>query len=614
MTGRPDAPERIELCRESFRVTVVNGGPLRLELQRWSQGLLPTVAVDTIEGFDRLKTISLEGLQQRTDAERITWTERSTLWTKRHHLDVHRDHLLFHSEVLGSGSVDTIRFFDAIRDADFVEHFALTKHFNDRGQTCPREYSTGSPIGFQHVLCPEPNSHARQLVKPFEHAQISVHADLDHRGGNFVANPGLLAFAVTHDLTQEWLVMGLAVRPGEHHFSEFDYLGGDTFALNLNCWGVPHVDGTFYPPAVVLVPGATAEDALNRYVDVLQDSGIVPRPTRREAGWWNRPIVCGWGHQCYQADLFRVRSGPDRPRDNAAYTLCTQLNYRDIVAMLDSHDIPWGTLAIDARWFLAGGLKNLDVGRWPDLRGFIDSVHQRGRRVLLWWSPWDPEGLPDGDCVRYVPGEDTRQNRPGRLSKFGTPQRGKKIAIDITMPMVRERIRQQVRVALSAGPGCWDADGLKIDHLAAAPGIYGMAFPQGSGRIFGIEAVYQVMALIYEAAKSVKPDALIVGQSPNPYFADVQDMVRLGDIYSHQATTVLPEMRFRAGMARVADPSWLVDSDGWPMPSLSAWREYVREQSGIGVPSLYYLTHLDTTGEPLTAADYALIRSSWCAL
>lgn len=614
MTRQADPPGRIELSRERFRVTVAGDEPLRLDLAGWSQSLLPTVSVDTVEAFDRLRTLRLEGLQQRGDAERVTWIERSTLWTKRHYLDVYRDHLLFHSEVHGNGFIDTVRFFDAIHDAGFVEHFMLTKHFNDRGQTRPREYSTGSPIGFRHVLCPEPNSHARQLAKPFEYAQISVHADLDHRGGNFVANPGLLAFAVACDLDDDWLVMGLAVRPAEHYFSEFEYLGGDTFGLNLNCWGVPHVGGTYYPPAIILVPGSTAEAALNRYVGVLQDSGIVARPTRSEAAWWNRPIVCGWGHQCYQADLFRVRSGPERPRDNAAYTLCTQLNYQDIVEILDGYDIPWGTLAIDARWFLAGGLKNLDVGRWPDLRGFIDSVHRRGRRVLLWWSPCDPEGVPDADCVRYLPSETTHQNRPGRLSKFGIPHPGRKIAVDITMPVVCERIRNQVHMALSAEPGCWNADGLKIDHLAACPGIYGMAFPDGSARLFGIEAAYQAMALLYETAKNVKPDALIVGQSPNPYFADVQDMVRLGDIYSHQSATVLPEMRFRATMARIAATRCLVDSDGWPMPSLSAWREYVREQPGIGVPSLYYLTHLDTTGEQFTAADYALIRSSWRGL
>lgn len=614
MTGRADPSAPIEISRERFRVTAAEHQPFRLELAGWHQALLPTVAVDTVEAFDRTRTVRLEGLTRCDEAERITWTERSTLWTKRHHLDVHRDHLLFHSDVHGHGSVDTIRYFDAIDDAEYVEHFALTKHFNDRGQTSPREYSTGSPIGFRHVVCPEPNSHARQLGKPFEYAQISAHADLDHRGGNFVANPGMLAFAVARELGGQWLALGLAVRPGQHHFSEFEYLGGDTFGLNLNGWGVPHVAGTFRPPAIALVPGSSAEDALRRYVGVLHDSRLVPRPERSDTAWWSRPIVCGWGHQCYQADLFRVRSALERPPDNAAYTLCTQLNYRDIVETLDDHALPWGTLVIDARWFQAGGLKNIDAGRWPDLRGFIDSVHQSGSRVLLWWSPWDHEGLPDADCVRYLPGENTRQNRPGRFSKFGTPYPGKKIAVDITLPQVRERIQRQVRQALSAGPAGWNADGLKIDHLAAAPGIYGMAFPEGSGRLFGIEAAHEAMALIYQTAKDVKPDALVIGQSPNPYFADVQDVLRLGDIYSHQAATVVREMRFRASMARIADSSCLVDTDGWPMPSLSAWREYVRKQPGIGVPSLYYATHLDTTGEALTAADYALIRSSWRGL
>jgi hypothetical protein len=61
----------------------------------------------------------------------------------------------------------------------------------------------------------------------------------------------------------------------------------------------------------------------------------------------------------------------------------------------------------------------------------------------------------------------------------------------------------------------------------------------------------------------------------------------------------------------VADPNWLIDTDGWPMPSLSALREYVAVQPTLGVPSLYYASHLDTTGEELADADFALIRRAW---
>lgn len=602
--------DEIDIRRSRFRV-VATADRVRLELADWAQELLISCSADTAEGPDRRRSTWLQGSEKGTSAERITWGEESSRWTKQHVVDVHADHLVLSSVLSGQGHIDGIRFFDVIEDADFAEHFALTKHFNDHGHTGPGDHAVGSPIEFRHVLCPEPNSYARQLGHPHEQAQVSAHADLDHRGGNFVANPGMFAFAFAREVDGEWLAVGLAVPPGQHEFSELTYSGGATFGLQLSCWEVPYADREYSPPAVVVTVGRSAQDALSRYVAVLRERGLVPRPNREDIGWWHRPILCGWGHQCYQADLFRIRSPAERPTDNAAYTLCTQVNYRDILHTLHRNDVPWGTVVIDARWFVAGGLKDVDEGRWPDLRGFVDAVHGQGRRVLLWWSPFAHDGVPDAECVRFFPVGDTPPNRPGRLSKFGAPQPGRKIAVDVTLPAVRTRIRAQIHRALGTGPGCWDADGFKIDHVSAAPGIYGMVFPDGSGRLFGVEAAHAAMALIHDTAKDVKPAALVVGQSPNPYFADVQDMIRLGDVYSHRADSVLEEMRFRASMAAIADPSCLLDTDGWPMPSLAAWREYAAEQPSLGVPSLYYCTHLDTTGEALTEADYALIRAHW---
>ena len=299
----------------------------------------------------------------------------------------------------------------------------------------------------------------------------------------------------------------------------------------LNSWGARGVDGLMRTPRIVLIPAPSAYETVGRYVGVLLESGLARRPHRATPAWWERPIVCGWGHQCYQADLFRIRSSPERPPDNAAYTLCTQATYRDMLCRLDAQGMPWGIVVIDARWFLAGGLKNVDTGRWPDLRGFIDAEHRQGRKVLLWWAPWDPEGVPAEECIRYLPdAQGGRKNRPGRVAKFGTPAPGKKLAVDITLSVVRQRIRNQVRELL--GPSGFNADGFKIDHVSAAPGVYGMDFPEASGRLFGIEATRSCLRLLYETAKDVKPDALIIGQSPDPYLADVQDMLRLGDVYS----------------------------------------------------------------------------------
>lgn len=599
--------------RQGFRVRAAPAsGTFWFDTISLSQEFRADIGVDTLDALDRTVTVAWLGSELRSDFERLSWSAASSQWHKLLHLDIYADHAEFHAEVSGAGRIDSIRYFGTIHDAEFVPHFTLTKHFNDKGQTDAREYATGSRVSFRTLFCPEPNSHNRQFLAPHEYAQVSANSDLDAHGGNFIANPGPLCFAVGSGLDAGWLGLGLAVVPGEYLFSEYEYLGGTDFMLRLNCWGARTVRGSMQTPKIVLVPAPDALACVGRYVGVLDASGLARSPSRATATWWERPIVCGWGHQCYQADLFRIRSSPERPPDNAAYTLCTQATYRDILDHLDSRGIPWGTVVIDARWFLAGGLRNVDVGRWPDLRGFIDAQHRQGRKVLLWWGPWDPEGVPPEECIRYIP-EATpgRQNRPGRMAKFGVPTPGKKLAVDITLPVVQQRIREQIRLLL--GPSGFNADGLKVDHVSAAPGVYGMAFPEGSDRVFGIEAVRSCMRLLYETAKEIKPDSLVIGQSPNPYLADVQDMLRLGDVYAVHADSVLDEMTFRAAVVRQVDPTWPIDTDGWPMPSLTALREYISAQPSLGVPSLYYATHLDTTGEEFTSDDYGRIIKAWAS-
>ncbi|MET8046585.1 TIM-barrel domain-containing protein [Streptosporangium sp. NPDC005286] len=610
----------IELSRPHWRIRTDPEVPATyIDLATFTQCLRLEINVDTLEAYDRNVSVTWQGIADKGSHERLSWTAKSTLWNKRYHLDVYAEHLEFHAEIQGEGPLDSIRFFDSIPESDHQPYSTRTMHLVDRGRTAAREYSTGSEVAFRRVFSPEPNYHGRREFEPFEYALVSVTGDTDYCGGNLIANPGLLCFAVAAEPDREWLAFGLAVEPGEYLFSDFEYLGGRDFAFAVNGWGARRLHGTFTTPRMVIVRGATAEQAVANYAGVLRSSGLVQEPRRDQPSWWSRPIVCGWGHQCYQADLFRVRSTPERPQDNAAYMLCTQTAYRDLIETLDAHDLPWGTLTIDARWFQAGGLKNVDVGRWPDLRGFIDRQHRLGRRVLLWWSPWDTEGIPAQQCITHVPdGSLGRPNRPGRRAK--TPQGniplnalppGTKLTVDATLPAVRERIVKQVRALL--GREGLNADGLKIDHLSATPGSYGMAFPEGSGRLFGIEAAHAYLSLLYEAAKEVKPDALLSGQSPNPYLADVQDMVRISP-WSVFPDSVATEARHSTAMARIADPGWLIDTNGYPMPSLTAFREYMELQPELGVPSLLYGTHLDTTGEAFTPDDYARIRRAWSRL
>lgn len=117
------------------------------------------------------------------------------------------------------------------------------------------------------------------------------------------------------------------------------------------------------------------------------------------------------------------------------------------------------------------------------------------------------------------------------------------------------------------------------------------------------------LSILYTQSKAIKPDALIMSHTPHPYLADVVDMIRLNDINIGQ--DVNRAMLHRARVAKAAIPEAIIDTDNWPITDKDAWRRYLPLQPELGVPSLYYATHIDFTGEPLTEDDYDLIRQVW---
>ena len=119
------------------------------------------------------------------------------------------------------------------------------------------------------------------------------------------------------------------------------------------------------------------------------------------------------------------------------------------------------------------------------------------------------------------------------------------------------------------------------------------------------------LSVLHSEAKSIKSDALIMAHTPNPYLADVLDMIRLNDINIWPNKDINRAMRHRAKVAGVACPEAIIDTDNWPVIDRKSWREYLEIQAELGVPSLYAVTHIDSTQEPLEAEDYELIRQVW---
>jgi hypothetical protein len=489
----------------------------------------------------------------------LTTSVRSSLWSKKtYRLRCLPQRLVYEIEVEGRGQLWEVDYFGGY----YSGQTRWGSGFFGSGQRLTRGFN------------PEPNSDEAPYFSPAESASIDLFGVPLPGRSDWFFTPSPFCFPFQHK--HGWLGFGIQAQAGEYRFTSYGYHGRrGGFYLSLAYDGQTQVAGTLQLPAVGIDFAGDEYGVLAAHVQALQTVGGAAEPRSMvKPRWWYEPIFCGWGAQNYAASLERGK-GPDYAR---------QEQYDRFLAVLDARGVNPGIVVLDDKWQAAYGDNQVDLQKWPDLPGFIRRQHDQGRKVLLWLKAWDPEGLPVEECI--------------------TNRSGLALAFDPTNPAFEERLRASVRQML-APEGC-DADGFKIDFTARIPGGPGLCL---YGDLWGLELLKRYLAILYNEAKRVKPEALIMTHTPHPYLADVLDMVRLNDI--NTGHEVNQAMERRARIAALACPQALIDTDNWPMKNRAAWRRYARYQPELGVPSLYFASHIDSSREPLTEADYALLRETW---
>ena len=384
-------------------------------------------------------------------------------------------------------------------------------------------------------------------------------------------------------MTPHWIGLSILAPIAEQTFTNYAYVpvtGG--FSLRLDYEGQTAVSGTFTtPPLVIHLDGRDPEDVLARHRTLHDEYGATPvRPPVPPPAWWQGPIFCGWGAQC----ALGARTGqPPQP-------LATQVNYDRFLTALAAKGIVPRTVVVDDKWQADYATCRPDPRKWADLKGWIAERHAAGQRVLLWWKAWDPEGAPADACL--------------------TDAAGEPVALDPDSPACVALITEAVEYMLS--PDGLDADGFKIDFTARTPSGSSI---RHAGRRWGTALLHEQLRLVYDAAKQVKPEALVVTHTPNPAFIDVTDMIRLNDVLravdAAEPGYVARHMTYRAGVVKAVCPELGIDTDGWMMPSHAEWRSYLDVQHGLGVPALYYVDGTDTDKYDFGPEDFAAIQASW---
>lgn len=520
------------------------------------------LSLSVLAGFDTAGGVdeTLELFEPREDGDTTVVERRSTIWD-RAWLELRRVEtgLEVQAVVVGRGALTNVTLLGG--------RSAL-----GGGAPLGRAWS-GTELG--ELFSPSPEEGLPPFRPVGAGAAVGVIGEGEPGRGRWLFSPAPLYWALGG--RGRWLDVAVVSPIEELRFAEVEwdsYAKG--FSLRFDYDGQTQVDGEFRSPTVLIRTNvAEPWQGLRSHRDELARRGAAPAVAARETPrWWEAPIFCGWGAQCW---LEKERGG--LARDHA-----TQQNYDLFLAQLAAHGVRPGTITLDDKWQSTYGLNEPDVAKWPDLPGWIEERHGQGQRVLLWWKAWDPEGLPPELCVRNAD---------------GAP-----VAFDANNAEACALLRDVVRRMLVE----YGADGFKVDFTARTPS--GRALRHAGGR-WGISLLHELMRVFYEAAKEASPEALVITHTPHPAFVDVTDMIRLNDVIG--GVDLVEQMEFRAQVVRAACPELPIDSDDWRVPNKREWREFLAVKRRIGVPSLYYASHIDSTGEPLDDDDYAALKEQWSA-
>lgn len=328
------------------------------------------------------------------------------------------------------------------------------------------------------------------------------------------------------------------------------------------------------------------DSVLTAYREALTKAGLAPQPQQWETSWAAGPIYCTWGDQ----ELTAKR----HPKTNP-FMYLTPDRVRQWLGVLEGHGIPYKSVILDSGWTSVVGdwFVAERLGGAEGLRTFVDELHARGKNVLLWFSPhWVASSAA---IVERCPAGYLR-------SRDGEPVRTRGFYLfDYTHPEVRRHIASVLRFLLSDGPGCLNADGLKIDFLYDNPPLTCRYHDPAWG--VGEKYSHAVQRLIYTTAKAVKGHSLIESSASNPLFQDVQDLCRLNDDYLPGENMLTYEMRARIHALACANG---IDSDDW-----HAYTQFLLplsiERAVFGVPALYSTDHR-LAGRQAVAVDGADLR------
>ena len=413
---------------------------------------------------------------------------------------------------------------------------------------------TIAPIGFDRAHTPQPRNNMG--------VNNTFTTNLPDISSNGYHTPPCLNFSLGSP--NGWVSYGLLDIPDTTECR----MEADGSFLIENCGSHKLIEaGARYAiPGVIIAFPDDEFDSITKFRKNLQKLGLYTprRPSWNELPeWWKYPQFCTYGDQ-----LIEQRVGQ----------LIDANWVRDFVRRgEEDFGAKHMVICIDDSWQLPH-CDVVDTARFPDLRGLIDEMHERGHKVMLWYTPMfekTTNGVESHAACAGVLSKDEMtsayfKNFPGCY------------AIDYTSDNAETFLREVAEQLFGSGEGQLNADAVKLDFLGnlrnpAKATDY--AHPEYG---IGFREYYRYFELFKKVAKAVKPDVMINATLADPRFEHLIDVSRLHDTHSGEE-----EKERRARVMALACPDLPIDTDGALM--LPDWLKRNHIAAAVcGMHAIYY--------------------------
>lgn len=480
------------------------------------------------------------------------------------------------------------------------DHRELTLNVEGEGKVRDLRVQLSKYPAIEEIFLTGPNANDVEFAHPSQilyHGLVAEHPDAIF-GRQWMFSPPPMVFPVR--CGKGWYGFALAAPMGKNLFSGWSYhpTPADrvaraqqppqptpaSFDLVLHYDGHELEDGHAASLFFLTEAKATPLEVVAWYANLLRAKGWAPSPKRTAPDWWRDTFLCTWGEQCNYA----AAKGQPVPGGDPVTMYETQANQLSWHQAVAAKGVPVGVACMSDKWQRVRERLEPDLGKYQDLRGFADYFHQRGRHVLCWFGLWFQDQAPVDWCLRDA--------------------NGTRLTLDPESPGYAQQLVEDVRQLIS--PDGYDLDGFFLDFTSEAPFREGI---QHHGPRWGVELLRHYVQLIHDAAKEVKPDAMLMTHCCHPLFADLTDVLRLND-YAFLRPDVVEQAQHRAGIA-AATSDWLINTDNWFMYSREEWRRYLDVQPKLGIPASWYALGVYGDGtktyEAFTPDDVARWAELW---